>query len=158
MLIVGLLLLAAMSVALIVFLGDAYSDFPDRITVEADGVTEKIVNIRDLKLTPTEKKEYSVNFYCAASGLYSFTVDYMEKKDGGMKNYVNVDIIFGDEVIYEGSLSELLDGDVSVEFEGQLCDSEPLTVSFAYEMPKDVGNEAQGTWSDFDIKFTVDKS
>ncbi len=158
MLIVGMLLLAAVSIALVVFLDRAHSGFQEDITVKADGVTEKIMSVRDLKLSPTEKKEYSVNFYCAASGLYSMTVDYMEKEDGGMKNYVNVDVIFGDEVLYEGRLSELLDGDVLVKFDGQLHESEPLTVSFIYEMPREIGNEAQGTWSDFDIRFIVEKN
>ena len=158
MLIVGMLLLVALSITIIVFLHDAHTEFPDRITVEAEGVTEKILNVRDLKLMPTEKKEYSVSFFCAASGRYSFDVEYVEKKDGGLKDHVIVDVLLDDKAVYSGPLSELLDEDVTINFEGTLEDEVPLTVSFIYEMPRHVGNEAQGTWSDFDIKFAVKKS
>ena len=159
MLIVALLIIAAMSVMLFVFLDDAHDSFRDDVTVSANGVTEKILNVRDLKLLPTEKNEYSVNFYCAASGLYGMTVDYVEKKDGGMKDYVNVTVLFADEVVYTGRLSELLDEkkDVLVNFEGQLHEVKPMTVTFIYEMPGNVGNEAQGTWADFDVCFKVTK-
>ncbi len=156
-LIVALLLLGAMSVMLIVFLGKAQEDFPEEITVSEDGVTEKIAAIRDLKLIPTESKEYSVDFICAASGKYEFSIEYEEIKDGGMKCFVAVEIELDGDTVYEGTLAALLDTDTVVEFDGELHTSEPMTVLFTYEMPYDVGNEAQGTSSDFNIIFSVKK-
>ena len=156
-LIVALLLLAALSVTIIVFLTDAHEEFPESITVSEDGVTEKIGKVRDLKLIPTASKEYSVDFFCAASGVYEFDVEYREIEDGGMKDFVLVTISFDDEVIYEGTLAALLDTDTVVEFDGDLHETEPTTVNFSYEMPYETGNEAQGTWSDFNIAFNVQK-
>ena len=156
-LIVALLLLAALSVTIIVFLNDAHEKFPESITVSEDGVTEKIGKVRDLKLIPTASKEYSVDFFCAASGEYEFEIEYDEIEDGGMKSFVNVTITFDDEKIYEGSLASLLDSDTTVGFDGDLHETEPTTVVFSYEMPYDVENDAQGTWSDFNIIFSVKK-
>ena len=160
MLIVGMLVLVMMSIMLVVFLDKAHDDFPKDVTVSANGVTEKLLNVRNMTLLPTDKREYSVNFYCAASGLYDMEIDYIEKKDGGMKSHVNVSILFDGDVVYSGRLSELLDKerDPIVKFDGQLHETKPMTVTFVYEMPGEVGNEAQGTWSDFDIRFTVSKS
>lgn len=157
MLIVGILLLCAISIVLAVFLYEAHGEFDDRIVVTEDGVTETIVPVRDLMLVPTETKEYSVDFYCAASGTYEFDVSYNEIEDGGMKNFVNVTLTFDDEAIYQGPLAELLDTDKVIEFDGYLNDDDPVRVLFSYEMPYEIGNEAQGTWSDFNILFAIKK-
>ena len=157
MLIVGMLVLCALSVTLAVFLYEAHEEFDDRIVVNEDGVTESIIPVRDLMLVPTETKEYSVDFFCAASGTYEFDVSYVETEDGGMKSFVNVTLTFDDEVIYHGPLAELLDTDKVIEFDGYLNDDDPVRVLFAYEMPYEIGNEAQGTWSDFNIVFAIKK-
>lgn len=158
-LIVSFLLIGIMAVMLITFLGKAKEDFPENITVSSDGVTESILAVRDLKLSPTESKEYSVNLVCAASGSYHIYLDYEEKEDGGMKPFVDVTVKFDGEVVYEGELAALLrdDGEL-IQFEGELHAEEPLVVSICYLMPYDVGNEAQGTYADFDIHLKIEKS
>ena len=158
LLIVSLLLIAAMAVTLIVFLEKAKEDFPKNITVDGDGVTESILPVRDLSLNPTESREYSVNLVCAASGSYIITLDYVEKVDGGMKPFVNVTVTCGELTLYTGSLSDLLDTDIVLKMEGDLYAEDPLTLTFRYEMPESVGNEAQGTYSDFDIDLKIQKS
>ena len=157
-LIVSLLLLAVMAVVLITFLTKAKEDFPKNITVDSDGVTESILPVRDLMLNPTESKEYSVNLVCDASGSYLITLDYVEKVDGGMKHFVDVTVTCGDIILYNGSLSNLLDTDTVLEMEGELQSEDPLVLTFRYEMPRGVGNEAQGTHSDFDIVLKIAKT
>lgn len=158
-LIVALLLLALMSVMILVFLEKAHDDFPNDITVVEDGVTESILPVRDLMLNPTESKEYSVNLYCAASGSYYVYLDYEETEDGGMKHFVDVTVKAGDTVVYEGKLDKIIDDpNEIIQFEGQLKAKEPLTISITYLMPSEIGNEAQGTYSDFDIHLTIKKT
>ena len=157
-LIVALLLLAIVSVMLVVFLTDAKEKFPEKITVDADGVTESILPVRDLRLNPTESKEYSVNLVCIASGSYHIYVDYEESDDGGMKHFVEVTLKFDGETVYEGSLAELIDSDKTVQFDGELEEDEAVAVSFCYRMPDEVGNEAQGTYADFEVVLRIEKS
>ncbi len=156
-LIVALLLLACMAVVLIVFVEDVHRKFGENIAVSSDGVTESIKEVKDLMLNPTESKEYSVNLVCEATGKYAIALEFIEKIDGGMKNFVDVTVKLGADVVYEGSLAELLDGGERIEFEGTLEDDVPLPVSVCYMMPYDVGNEAQGTSADFNVKLTVEK-
>ncbi len=156
-LIVSLLLLAAISVVFIVFIEYAHDKFGDDITVSENGVTESIKAVRDLRLNPTETKEYTVNLVCEASGDYYITLDYTEKQDGGMKSFVNITVSLGEEVVYKGPIAELLNTEKVVEFEGTLEADTPLPVTICYEMPHDVGNEAQGTTADFNVKFSVKK-
>ena len=161
MLIVSLLLLGVFSVILTVFLWQAKEDFPKDITVDEGGVTETILAVRDLKLNPTESKEYSVNLFCAASGGYDISLDYEETVNGRLKQFVSVTIKANDTVVYEGGLMALLDGNEVIRFNGELRnkkDEKPLVLTIIYHMPRSVGNEAQGTYADFDIHLSIKKS
>lgn len=157
MLITALLLLGAISVTLVFFLWKAEENFPKNIRVRQDGITEDILPVRDLHLNPTESKEYSVDLVCDASGAYYITLDYEELENGGMKHFVNVTVKADNEVIYEGPLAALLDSDKILQFEGNLFATKPLTVSICYLMPYEVGNEAQGTYADFDVHIKIEK-
>ena len=156
-LIVALLLIGIMSIMLIIFLYQAHEKFPQNITVNADDKTETIFSVQDLRLTPTQSKEYEVNLVCDASGAYNIFLEYEETYDGGMKPFVDVTVFCHDNVIYEGALSELLDGGKIVEFEGELASKDPLVVKIRYEMPGTTGNEAKGTSADFDVHIKIKK-
>ena len=158
MLIVALLMAGVMAVMLFVFIEDAHDKFEENITVDANGVTETLLEVRDLQLIPTQKSEYSVNLVCAASGDYYVYLDYIEEKDGGMKPFVVVNVSCDGKELYSGRLEELLDTDLVIEFEEKLEADEPRVITFVYEMPYETGNEAQGTYADFDIKLTINKS
>ena len=157
-LIISFLLIAVMAVMLIFFLNKVKEDFSENITVSADGVTEETLSVRDLKLVPAESKEYSVNLVCEASGNFCIYLNCEEKEDGGMKPFVEVTVKANGEAVYEGTLAELIDSGKTVEFEGELKSTEPLVVTIVYEMPREIGNEAQGTYSDFDIHLKIEKS
>ena len=158
MLIISFLVISAFAVMLIIFVGTAKRDFSENIKVRQDGLTEGVIPVRDLRLNPSESKEYSVDMVCAASGTFAFELSYVEKTDGGLKQFVNVTITVGDEVVYQGSLKDLIDNGLKVSFKGVLEAKEPLVLTFRYEMPREIGNEAQGTYSDFDVHVKVEKS
>ncbi len=157
--IVALLMLGVMAIILITFLAKAKEDFPNDIFVDEGGQIEKIWEIKDLYLAPTQSKEYSVNLFCAASGVYNITLDYEEVKDGRMKAFVDVTVKSNGVTIYEGKLAELLKDDVQLQFEEKLRSKkeEPVVISISYAMSGNVGNEAQGVYSEFDIHFKIKK-
>ena len=157
MLIISLLVIGIMATLLIVFLADAKEKFPKEITVEENGVTESILPIRDLMLNPTESREYSVNLFCRASGGYYIFLDFEETEDGGMKPFVDVAVKVDGELLYEGKLDALLAPDAAV-IEAELYADEPRVFAVTYTMPRDVGNEAQGTYSDFDLTLKIKKN
>ena len=158
MLIAAFVLLGIFAFALAIFIQWAHERFEDGITVTENGVTEAVLKVRDLKLHPAESKEYTVNLRCEASGSYFIYLDYNETADGGMKGFVNVTVKYNGEAVYEGSLSSLLDSEEIIEFEGVLEADDPQLLLINYEMPRDIGNEAQGTFSDFDIQLKIKKS
>ncbi len=151
-------LLGIIAVMLIVFVEQAHDDFEKGITVSAEGVTTETLEVRDLTLNPTETREYEVNLTCPASGSFDISLVFEEVIDGGMKQFVDVTVSLGDTEVYRGRLSELIASGTAVSFEGELLAEEPLVLSVSYTMPRDVGNEAQGTYAEFDVHLTVEKS
>ncbi len=156
-LIVAFVLLSLLAVVLIVFIKDTREGFEENITVSADGVTETTLEVRDLTLVPTDKKEYSVNLVCAATGTYDVSLSYDETLDGGMKNFVNVLVTYDNKLAYDGRLVDLIDNSHIIEFECELTAKTPVVVKISYEMPYEVGNEAQNTYADFDVKLKLVK-
>ena len=156
-LLVSFFLIGIMSVMLITFLGQAHEDFPKNITINADETTESVYAIRNLRLTPAQQEKYVVNLVCAASGRYHIYLEYDETDDGGMKEYVIVTVQSGEQTVYQGPLTTLLDG-YEVAFDGELKSDDPLPVTICYEMPYTVGNEAMGTYVDFDVCIQIEKS
>ncbi|MBR5140665.1 MAG: hypothetical protein IKV16_06370 [Clostridia bacterium] len=157
-LIVAIFLLTLMSITLVFFLQKAEEDFPKDIRVKQDGVTQTILPIRDLRLNPTESKEYTVDLFCAASGSYNVSLDYTEMADGGMKPFVNVIVRVNGALMYEGGLDSLLTTDEVISFETELSADDPVVLSLTYLMPREIGNEAQGTYSDFNILLSIKKT
>ena len=157
MLIISFLVITAFAVMLIIFVGTAKRDFSENIKVRQDGLTEGVIPVRDLRLNPSESKEYSVDMVCAASGTFAFELSYEEKTDGGLKQFINVTITADGAVVYQGSLQDLINNGLKVNFKGELQAKEPLVLTFHYEMPREIGNEAQGTYSDFDVHIKVEK-
>lgn len=157
-LVVAFILLAAISVTLIVFIEHARERFPEDITVHSEGVTESTLPVRDLRLNPSESKEYSVNLVCLASGSYHVALDFLETVDGGMKKFVNVHVSCDGVEAFSGSLADLFHEGSLVEFETELHETEPVVITVKYEMPRETGNEAQGTYADFDVHLKITKS
>lgn len=159
-LVVAMLIVTMMSVMLFVMIEHAHDTFEDRITVSANGVTESVIPVRNLALNPGLSKEYQVNLVCMASGHFLINLDYEETHDGGMKHFINVKVLCDgkDEPVYYGPLTDLLDKDVTIDFDSDLYEKDPIAIKFIYEMPITIGNEAQGTSADFDIHLSVEKS
>lgn len=128
----------------------------DEVVVERDGVTEIELVVDDLQLTPGAVKTYDVVLKSKDKGDYILDIFYNETVDGGMKDFVDVQIIYADEVIYDGTLTDLIGGREVMH---------PLTMergmiyelTFVYSMPDTIGNEAQKTTTSFDISVAIMK-
>ena len=157
-LIVASILFILLSIMLLLYLDNAHKTFEGDIEVNEFGVTETVIPVRDLTLTPGDTKNYDVNLFCKATGSYHVTIDFIEDEDGHMKHFVNVVVLADDEQVYEGPLTELIDEKPTIIFDAVLDESEPTVLTFIYEMPVETGNEAQGTFSNFDIRVNIKKN
>ena len=152
-LIVSLCVLAATGGLLAANTQIAHEEFEENITLSKEGATNATLCVQNLTLCPSTSRTYTVHLKCKASGTYRILLDYEEKNDGGLKPFVNVTVRVGGEDAWQGTLAELLDGQTVPTLTGELQAKEPFDVQVIYTMPEQVGNEAQDTFSDFEIHF-----
>ena len=159
-LITAMVLLSIMAVLLIFFLFNADQKFEGSIMVKENGITETLIPVRDLVLSPGVEKDYDVKLICDASGSYFVRIDFQEKADGdgGMKEFVDVIVEFDGKEVYQGRLTELIDEGFVIDTEHELKAKDPVDVTFRYIMPMEIGNEAQGTYAYFDVHIVIEKS
>lgn len=158
MLTVSLIVLGMMGVMLLIYVNRAHDEFKESVQVNENGVTEQVLEVRDLMLNPADQKQYEVELTCLASGQFDITLDYDEIENGGMKPFVNVRIFCEENELYSGTLVDLLDNGRTVVFREALHATEPLVLYMVYEMPYETGNEAQGTFADFNIHLMIEKT
>ena len=157
----GLLMLAAFllmilaAVSLLLYANHTQNDLEEKIEIESEGVTKNTLSVKELTLHPSESKVYTVVLKSELEGDFDVKMDYRETKDGGMKPYVNVLIRAGAQVLYEGTLTDLLDKDHLITFDVSIHADDPLTLTICYSMPESIGNEAQDTFAEFDIQTTI---
>ena len=118
--------------------------------------THEVLEVADLKLIPSESKEYRIEITSHSTNEYSVTLDFVETNDGGMKEFVDVRLELDGQVLYEGKLMDLF-GDFTIDFNVFLKAKEASTVSIVYSMDSTVGNEAKKTFSDFNIDLKINK-
>ena len=126
----------------------------DEVVLVRDGVNEVELVVDDLQLTPGATKQYNIVLNSKETGSYTLDMLYNETVDGGMKQFVDVQILCAEEVIYDGTLADLLGGreilhSLTLE-RGMVYD-----LTFIYSMSDEVGNEAQKTTTSFDINVAI---
>lgn len=157
-LITAMVLLSIMAFILIAYIFRADQKFEGSIMVKENGITETLIPVRDLVLSPGVEKDYDVKLICDATGTYDVYLNFVEVEDGGMKEFVLVAVELDGKQVYEGSLTELIDEGVTIETVCELKSNDPVDVTFKYTMPLDTGNEAQGTFSTFDVHVVIEKN
>ena len=150
------LLLSLGAIALLIY-SLSQSNLEKTISVESEGITTETLTVKGLALHPGEQQEYTVVFEGELDGDFTVSLDYRETRNGGMKPFVAAILRTGGSVVYEGTLAELLNSDRVITFDARLSPDDPLTLSLCYQMPSHIGNEAQGTFAEFDITVTVER-
>lgn len=125
------------------------SDNLDNIIIVDEEGASTTLDVFNLSLVPGEAKEYEVNLESLNDGTYEITLILKENDDGGLKDYVDVEIILVDRVIGSIKLRDLLDNDFKIKFEMDLTTKEKEVFIFRYTMPIDVGNEAMKKYAKF---------
>lgn len=129
--------------------------FKKEITIVQDGVTIDNMEIKALQIHPGESVDYQVWLNSKASGNYSLVMKFNETVDGGLKEFITVNIIDSSYNVIKG-LDEILSGD-QVEFVCGITADKPYIIDVKYKMPIQTGNEAMNTNASFNIEFVIQK-
>lgn len=156
-LIISFIVVAFISIAIIFNNLDARSEFTNSVKIDGSGYAEKEIEVRNLQLHPNESKSYTIEVAPEFGGDYEISINYQEIKDGGLKEFVTVSFSVDGKQVQSSSLKSLLDSKSSIVILQNFSEDKPLKLTVTYIMSYEVGNEAQGTYADFDVTLIFDK-
>lgn len=111
----------------------------------------KIINFKDLTLIPGQKTDYTVVINSNFSKDYIIELFFEEKNNNQVNNFLYVELLIDDEVIYESMFNEVLNR--SVSFSKYIIKNEPLKIKVVYYLDKNTGNEIQNEEIDIELKI-----
>ncbi len=126
------------------------------ISVDIKDEGETSVFFEDLCMIPGETSEYTVTLGNKGAKNYDVSVSFREngEKKNSLKNYAFVRIEVDGRIVCDERLSTLLEGEdivLSVSLSGE--DTEDVKIT--YYLPRETGNEAQGTEVSFELLITA---
>ncbi len=151
---------------LIIFVGAGFTTFlllyeEDQEVIKVsleEGVPEK-VEFKNLAMIPGEVATFDAQIYSDIRSNCTLEIEFEELTDKAqnnrLKEYVVAAIHVNGEFLCEKPLSELLDGETLTLEDCKLNNTDGLALTFTYVMPLDVGNEAQGADTIFNVVLTA---
>lgn len=151
------LTLVFIAVGLALYIQKADEEFLNTIEIKNDGVTYEVFK-GNLSLAPSESESFEIELFSKLDGKYYVTLDFSERKNGKISQYVDVTILVGNKEVYSDvTLKELFEADEPVEFELELPVGDIEKIVIVYSIDSRRGNEVENTYSDFNIELKVER-
>lgn len=145
-----LFLIIIFSLAIIILLISNFNNCKNnRISFYDDNV--KIINFKDLTLIPGHKTDYTVLINSNYSKNYIIELFFLENNNNQINNYLYVELLIDDEVIYENTFNEVKSD--TIMFSKFIKNNEPLKIKVVYYLDKNTGNEIQNEEIDIELKI-----
>ncbi len=151
LLLFGILVLLCSCFLVYVFSESNYGNIID-VDIE-DGVSEK-VEFKSFHILPGESCSYVLRLNMKTAGDYKLQLDFERVSSHNLEKYVNVKILVGGRTLCDTPLFEFLSADcqgISYTMNSGL----PENIEIIYYIPEEVGNEAQGAYTTFDLHITA---
>lgn len=154
-LLIALAVVILLGIVLVALLLSTNDKLVKNVKLVEDGITKEELKFIANGLHPGDEKTYTLNLTSKIAGDYTVNFEFIEEKNGQLKNFIWVTLSYGDES-YTYLLADLLDGQ-DVAFICHISkDAAVITVKF--DMPLDTGNEAQGTSADFFASLVIERA
>lgn len=147
----NLFLIIIFSLAIIILLISNFNNCKNnRISFYDDNV--KIINFKDLTLIPGHKTDYTILINSNYSKNYILELLFIENNNNLINNYLYVELLIDDEVIYENMFNEVKSD--TIRFSKFIKRNEPLKIKVVYYLDKNTGNEIQNEEIDIELMIT----
>ena len=147
----NLFLIIIFSLAIIILLISNFNNCKNNsISFYDDNV--KIINFKDLTLIPGHKTDYTILINSNYSKNYILELLFIENNNNQVNNYLYVELLIDDEVIYENMFNEVKSD--TIRFSKFIKRNEPLKIKVVYYLDKNTGNEIQNEEIDIELMIT----
>ena len=171
--IVSICVVAALGVVLIFHTQGAKDKMKDSISLSSltqtgEQVSETL-SFENLTIKPGDVNSYIIKFINVMSGSYVFKMEFVETFDGGLSDFVDIEISIDNQDLSQekASLSTYFGKGVAqkktINKEVELEENQEVVLTITYSMDKSVGDDessksAMGASTKFDLKLIVEKA
>lgn len=157
-LIVSICALTILGVILFVNNQQAGEKFDESLTVNSEqALDEKSFSVEGLNMYPGASKSVNVLLSLQEKDEYVFTIEFIEKNDGGLKDFIDADVEIDGQVKLQASLKDLLGGQ---KFEYNLATTQAdqkIIVKVIYKMDVSVTG-GEGATATFDMILSIKRA
>ena len=118
-----------------------------------DGECEKI-EFNRFHILPGESCSYVLRLNMKAAGDYALNLDFERVSSHNLEKYLNVKILVGGRTLCDIPLFELF-SEESRGIKYLMSSGLPESIKIIYYIPEEVGNEAQGAYTTFNLNITA---
>ena len=122
----------------------------NNIVVDISGDGVETIKFEALGLVPGEQCEYTVQLKGENAKEYDLSFDFVEVKEGTLKDFARVQIISGEEVVYDELLADAIEK-VDLSLPVDFHEDKNTVLTIVYYMPVEVGNEAKNAEALFEL-------
>ena len=148
--ILSILLIFGLALFIIMLLNSNHRNNIFEVKIESG--QNKIVEFKSLAIIPGEEYGYTLKLKADITAYYDLTFKFEENEVSHLKNFLFIKIILDNEEIYNKQFKECLNEQINLSY--QLYDDKYVDFKIVYYMPKEIGNEAAGTKSSFELKLS----
>ena len=105
-----------------------------------------------MTLIPGHKTDYTILINSNYSKNYILELLFLENNNNQINNYLYVELLIDDEVIYENMFNEVKSD--TIRFSKFIKRNEPLKIKVVYYLDKNTGNEIQNEEIDIELMIT----
>ena len=124
------------------------------ITIKMEDGEKQSYQFKSLCLLPGEECEYAIDLEKSALDKYHLRLEFSEKGEGTLKNFVRMKILSGEETVYDELLASVLEGD-GIVLEVDFSEGKNTDLAIVYYLPLAVGNEAKNAEAMFELLLTA---
>lgn len=126
------------------------------VVLKKDTLTAAPFSVVLTGMRPGEQEEYTVLLKAEREAERKIYMEFTETENKGLPQFVEIEIFANGESVAKMPLEDIFEAD-PVCFTCHASMKEPVQIKIVYLMSLDVGNEAMGTSSKFEIKISSDR-
>ncbi len=118
-----------------------------------DGKTQSVA-FENLSLIPGEACEYTVKLEKSGGDPYELKLDFVETKEGALKNFARVKLIANGETVCDELLATIFESE-DITLSVDIGEKKNTELNIVYYLPIEIGNEAKNAEAIFELLLTA---
>lgn len=125
------------------------------ISITIDDKTNEVFEVNNDNVVPNNIYKYNININSIVTDDFIIEIDLINENKSELENFLNIEIIFMNNILYKGSLNELVDK--TILYNHNFVKDKTYELQIIYYLDNNTSNNTQTNKSNFDVLVSVKK-